>query len=174
MNPNFAKIETDRLLLRPFTLDDIEPSYELNLDPEVSRYTADGGIVSKDEIEKRIIKDVLGDYQKYGYGRFAVEEKASGHFIGFAGLKYLPDMEETDLGYRFMRSYWGQGLATEAGTACLKFGFDSLHLQRIIALVLPQNIASIRVLEKLAFKYELEIEADGNRVQQYAISRIPK
>ena len=80
-------LETDRLLLRPFTEQDIEPAYRMNLDRDVSAYTGDGGVVSREEIERRITEDVLGDYQKYGYGRLAVELKAEGSFIGFAGLK---------------------------------------------------------------------------------------
>jgi len=82
-------IETERLLIRPFKMEDIEPSYVMNLDAEVSKYTGDGGVVSKKEIERRIVENVFGDYEKYGFGRLAVELKGENKFIGFAGLKYL-------------------------------------------------------------------------------------
>ena len=118
-------IETERLILRPFELSDIEAAYELNLDREVSKYTGDGGVVSKQEIERRIVEHVLGDYKKYGYGRLAVEFKGESSFIGFAGLKYLDDLNEVDLGYRFAQKYWGKGIATEAGKACIKYGFKN-------------------------------------------------
>lgn len=154
-------IETDRLLIRPFRLDDIEPSYQMNLDAEVSKYTGDGGVVSKKEIERRITENVFGDYEKYGFGRLAVEWKEEGRFIGFAGLKYLIDLDEVDLGYRFMQPYWGKGIATEASQACVKLGFETLNLEKLIALVLPENSGSIRVLEKLSFSYEKEIWEDG-------------
>lgn len=160
-------INTERLIIRPFELKDIEPAYGMNLDAEVSRYTGDGGMVSKKEIEKRILNDVFGDYKKYGYGRLAVELKSENKFIGFAGLKYLPDMDEVDLGYRFMKKYWGKGIATEAGKACLDFGFSALKLNRIIALVLPENMASVRVLEKLGFEYEKESVEEGLLARQY-------
>ena len=150
--PNLT-IETERLLIRPFSKDDIEPSYVMNVDAEVSKYTGDGGIVSKEEIERRIIEDVFGDYEKYGFGRLAVELKGECKFIGFTGLKFLEDMNEVDLGYRFMKKYWGMGIATEAARACIKLGFDALELKKIIAMVLPVNSESIRVLEKLNFKY---------------------
>ena len=163
------KIETPRLLLRPFTLDDVDPAYQMNLDPEVNRYTGDGGIVSKAEIERRIREDVLGDYQKYGYGRFAVELKSTKQFIGFCGLKYLDDLNEVDLGYRFMQAYWGQGFATEVGRACLDFGFKDLNLERIIAWVLPENVGSVRVLEKLIFTFEKAFFEDQLHVHQYCI-----
>lgn len=144
-------------MIRPFSRDDIEPSYLMNLDTEVSRYTGDGGIVTKEEIERRIIEDVFGDYEKHGFGRLAVELKEENKFIGFTGLKYLEDLDEIDLGYRFMKAYWGKGFATESAIASVQFGFKTLKLKKIIAMVLPENTASVRVLEKLNFKYERDI-----------------
>ena len=92
-------IESERLLLRWFIDDDIEPSYQMNLDPEVSKYTLDGGVHSREEIHAIIHGNVFDDYQKYGFGRFAIIHKADDVFIGFAGLKQLED-GEVDLGYR--------------------------------------------------------------------------
>jgi len=163
------KLETDRLVLRPFHLNDIEPSYLMNLDPEVSKYTGDGGIVDKKEIERRIKEDVWGDYRKYGFGRMAIELKNENKFIGFCGLKYLPEMDEVDLGYRFIRKYWGQGFATEAGKASLDHGFLNLQLNKIIGLAMPENTASIHVLEKLGFQYEKNILYSNLPVNQYKI-----
>ena len=162
-------LETERLIVRPFTTEDIEPSYLMNLDPEVSRYTADGGVVPREEMERRIVEDVMGDYAKHGYGRLAVEWKANGQFIGFSGLKYLEGLEEVDLGFRFLKAYWGMGIATESGRACLDLGFNSLGLERIIAMVLPENGGSIRVLEKLGFGFEKEMIDEGKLVQVYAL-----
>ena len=67
----------------------------------------------KEDIESRISEDVLGDYKKHGVGRFAVEIKSTGDFIGFAGLKYLEDYKEVDIGYRFISEHWGKGYATK-------------------------------------------------------------
>ena len=164
-------IETERLILRPFELSDIEAAYELNLDREVSKYTGDGGVVSKQEIERRIVEHVLGDYKKYGYGRLAVEFKGESSFIGFAGLKYLDDLNEVDLGYRFAQKYWGKGIATEAGKACIKYGFKTLDLQKMIAMVLPANKGSIRVLKKLDFQFEKEFMEDGMLAHQYTLRK---
>lgn len=163
-------IETERLILRPFTLEDIEASYQMNLDAEVSKYTGDGGVVSKEEVERRIKENVLGDYKKHGYGRLAVELKGESKFIGFAGLKYLEDLKEVDLGYRFMKQYWGKGIATEAAKACLDLGFNKLGLSRVIGMVLPENGASIRVLEKLGFQFEKEMMEDDLLVRVYSIN----
>ena len=100
------RIETPRLLLRPFTLNDIEAAYNMNLDQEISIYTGDGGVVNYDEMERRIRGIISEDYMKYGYGRFAVELIGVDSFIGFAGLKYLPEYAVTDLGYRFKKKYF--------------------------------------------------------------------
>ncbi len=167
-HPNLF-IETERLLIRPFKMEDIEGAYTMNLDTEVSKYTGDGGVVSKKEIERRIVEDVFGDYQKHGYGRLAVELKEENKFIGFTGLKYLEDMKEVDLGYRFMKEYWGKGIATESARACVDLGFNSLGLNRMIAMVLPENSGSIRVLEKLHFNYEKEITEDDMLIKVYSL-----
>ena len=96
-------------------------------------------------------------------------EKASGRVIGFAGLKYLEDMNEVDLGYRLLPADWGLGLATEAGRAILHDGFTRLVLRRIIATVVPANVASVRVLEKLGFAFERLIENQGVELAKYVI-----
>ena len=165
-------IETERLLIRPFKMEDIEPAYKMNLDVEVNRYTGDGGVVSKKEIERRIVEDVFGDYQKHGFGRLAVELKGENKFIGFTGLKYLEDLNEVDLGYRFMKAYWGKGIATESAQACVHLGFNTLGLKRMIAMVLPENKDSIRVLEKLNFVYEKEIIEDGELAKIYSLNKL--
>jgi RimJ/RimL family protein N-acetyltransferase len=164
-------IETSRLILRSFTLDDIEAAYAMNLDQEVSKYTGDGGVVSKEEIERRIKEDVLGDYQKHGYGRMAVGINGGPDFIGFCGLKYLEDMRKVDLGYRFMSDYWGKGYATESCNAVLRMGFDQLKLNEIIAMVLPKNKASIRVLEKLNFDFSHSFEEDDMLIDLYKLDK---
>ena len=161
-------IESERLQLRWFTEDDVEPSYQMNLDPEVSRYTMDGGVHSRQEIHDLIYDNVFGDYQKYGFGRFAVIHKADNQFIGFAGLKRLEE-GEVDLGYRLRREYWGQGIATEASRMSLEYGFGTLGLLRIIAMAHAENTASINVMKKLGFHFEKQIAEDGCPVHCYAL-----
>ena len=166
-----TRLETDRLILRPFTLDDVNAAYDMDRDPEVSRYTHEQGVQSKEEMRQRLRQNVISDYQKHGFGRFAVEEKSSGDFIGFAGLKYLPRMDEVDIGYRFVRRCWGRGIATEAGEAVLDFGWGNLGLKRIIGLVVTENPASIRVLEKLGLRFEKMIQEDDVQAMCFAIER---
>jgi RimJ/RimL family protein N-acetyltransferase len=153
-------IETDRLLLRTFTSDDAPLIYQLNLDPEVTRYTLDP-MVSIDQAKEVLENIILPQYALYNHGRWATHTKSNMDFIGWCGLKMRPELNEIDLGYRFLKASWGNGYATEAAYACIKYGFEELHLQRIVGRALPGNLASIRVLEKIGMNYvgEENIEA---------------
>ena len=159
-------IETKRLILRPFTMEDVEPSYQMNLDPEITKYTGDGGVIDRETMRRRIKGVVEGDYKKYGFGRFALEDKVTGEFIGFSGLKYLDDYQFIDLGYRLKKSYWGKGIATESCIASLDFAFNTLNLNELYAFAIKENKGSIRVLEKLGFNFEKEIVDDGLNYNQ--------
>jgi RimJ/RimL family protein N-acetyltransferase len=111
----------------------------------------------------------LADYHKYGFGRWACVHKASGAVIGFAGLKYLDDLREVDIGYRLLPAYWGLGLATEAGRVVLNYGFTRLGLSRIIGLVDLDNRASVRVLEKLGLAFAEMVQFRGESLAKYVI-----
>jgi RimJ/RimL family protein N-acetyltransferase len=75
------------------------------------------------------------------------------HFIGWAGLAYLPEFDEIDIGYRFLPEYWGSGFATEAAHAVLTYGFDHYKIEKIIAIAVKENKASIRVMEKIGMEF---------------------
>ena len=147
-----AVIETNRLLLRRFTEDDASLLYELNLDPEVIRYTHDP--IADVEHAKQVLNEVmLPQYSLYDHGRWAVHLRSNLEFMGWCGLKYLSETNEVDLGYRLMKKFWGKGYATEAALACIEYGFNTLNLPVIIGRALPGNLASIKVLEKCGMKY---------------------
>jgi len=122
--------------------------FELNTDPDVIRY-ADTPIKDLDEARQRMQEGPLSDYEKYGYGRFAVELKKTGKVIGFCGIKYLPEIELPEVGYRYLPEYWGKGIGTEAARACVEFAREDLGCEKLVALIIPENAASIRVAEKL-------------------------
>lgn len=154
------QIETERLILRESIVADAPDLYEMNSDPEVLKYTGDVAFQSVAETE--ILIRNYKDYEKYGYGRWTTIVKATNEVIGYCGLKYLEDISETDLGYRWKQKHWGKGYATEAGAACLKYGFKELGLQQIVAQVMEGNIASIRVLEKLGMSYWKQLNTEDN------------
>ena len=163
-------LETERLLLREYVEEDAESFYRLNSDPEVIRYTGDDHLISIEQARTILREYPIADYGRYGFGRLACVLHGTNEVIGFAGLKYLPERDEVDLGYRFLRRHWGRGLATEACQAVVAYGFDVLRLAEIAALVQTGNIASMRVLEKCGLTFSGMTEYGGRTVARYAIT----
>ena len=161
-------IETNRLLLRRFTGDDALLLYELNLDPEVIRYTHDP-MTSIEHAKKVLNEVILPQYVLYDHGRWAVHLRSNLEFMGWCGLKYLSETNEVDLGYRFMKKFWGNGYATEAALACIEYGFTRLNLREIVGRALPGNLASIKVLEKCGMKYLHEEVMHGYLHKTYQV-----
>ena len=148
-----VKLESERLLIRPFKIGDEQALFELNSNSLVQKYTGDKLVTTKKQAEEILHNIVLKDYQIYGYGRFAVIYKFDQKLIGFTGIKYLPEVNgESDLGYRFLPEYWGKGIATESSKMTLEYGFKSLQLEKILGFTELKNKASTRVLEKVGFK----------------------
>ncbi len=151
--------QTSRLYLRDLTPQDAENFYHLNLDPEVIQYTGDAAFNSIEEAKTFL--ENYDHYEKYGFGRWAVIRLSDKAFLGWCGLKYAPELDEVDLGFRFFKKYWNQGFATEAATLCLELGFKQFRLKRIVGRAMSENLASIRVLAKLGFKaIDSQIDAD--------------
>lgn len=150
--PNKIILETDRLILREITLELINDMFLLHSDVEVQRFTGEAIITSKKEMEEAILSRVA-NYSNYGYGRWACFLKDGNEFIGWAGLAYLPEFDEIDLGYRFFPKYWGFGYATEVSKAILKYGFKALGIKKIIAIAMKENKASVRVIEKAGMHF---------------------
>ena len=161
-------IETDRLLMRTFNKEDAHLIYELNLDPDVTRYTHDP-VSDMNQAAEILEKIILPQYALYYHGRWAVHNKASLEFLGWCGLKYLPEENEIDLGYRFKKEFWGKGFATETALASIKYGFEKLDLKRIVGRAEPQNEGSIAVLVKCGMTSIGEGEIDGVPVKNYEI-----
>ena len=159
-------IETPRLLLREFTTEDAEIVYELNNDPEVTRFTGDP-IRDINHASEVLVHSILPQYALYNYGRWAVLLKARHIFIGWCGLKFRSERNEIDLGYRFKKEYWGKGYATEAAAACLRYGFEKLGLEKIVAHSMPANLGSIKVLENCGMQYVGEEMVDNHPALTY-------
>jgi [ribosomal protein S5]-alanine N-acetyltransferase len=167
-------IETARLRLRPFTLDDLEDYYRLGTVAEVFRFRGLGDPFPDIESARRTLVDApLRDYAVHGFGRLACIEKATGAFVGFSGLKFLEDMDEVDIGYRFFPEHWGKGFATESSRAAMEHGRREHGVNRIIGLVDPENLASARVLVKLGLVYEKKATLDDlpGELDLYASNR---
>jgi RimJ/RimL family protein N-acetyltransferase len=147
--------ETPRTILREITLDDVEPFFEMDSDPEVHKYLGTRPSENREQVIETI-NYVRQQYINNGIGRWAIVKKSTNRFIGWTGLKLVKDLINNqtnyyDLGYRLIRKYWGQGIATETARASLQYGFDEMKLTEIIATVNCENAASNMVVDKLGF-----------------------
>jgi len=140
----------------------------LNEDPEVIKYTGDKPFADLDAA--RNFLSGYSQYMLYSVGRLAVIRKEDGAFLGWCGLRYQPDKNEYDIGFRFFRKYWNNGYATEAANACINYGFTVRKISSIIGCAVKENKASIKVLEKLGMTYESITDFDGNEGVLYRIA----
>lgn len=151
-------IETERLILRELRLTDLEGMFELDSDPEVHRFLGNKPIKTKEE-SQIIIEKVLGQYEEYGIGRWAVIEKNTGVFMGWSGIKFNTDYNMNgfeqyyDVGYRLIKRFWGKGYATESGKAAVDYAFNILNLPELFATTEIGNQASHNALLKIGLKY---------------------
>jgi len=158
--------ETERLLVRPWTVDDVEGAFQMFGDPEVMRYLGRYGaadtVPSLEAMRERLGKMVerlatMPELQ--GWFSAAVVEKASGGVVGGSILKPLPDGNDVytpdiEVGWHFARAHWGKGYATESGAGAIRYGFEVKGLDVIHSLVYSDNLASRRVMEKLGLAHE--------------------
>ena len=149
-------LETERLLLRRFTEDDVESLVELDGDPDVMRYITGGRPTPRDEIANDVLPAYLDYYERYaGYGFWAAIEKSSGRFVGW--FHFRPEdaskPDEVELGYRLRKSVWSKGYATEGSRALIEKGFAELGVERVFATTMVVNVASRRVMEKAGLRY---------------------
>jgi len=152
-------LETERTIMRKLTKEDAENFYNLNLDEEVLKFTGDKPFKNLQTAIYFLTK--YDQYKKYGVGRLAVIDKETLKFIGWCGLKYNQEKNEYDIGFRFYRSYWNKGYATETAKKCLGFGFGKLKIEKIVGRAMKENIGSIKVLEKIGMTFKGNFDFEG-------------
>lgn len=147
-------IESERLLLRQFTLADSKFIVQLVNSEGWLKYIGDRKIKTTGQAINYIENVLIKGYQAYGYGFGLVELKPNHHPIGLCGLikrDYLPNI---DIGFAFLSAYIGKGYGYEIAKKTLQFGFEQLQQEKILAITLPSNRASIKLLEKIGLRYE--------------------
>lgn len=147
------RIETERLILRPFEASDAGAAFEWFGDPVVMRFTPTGPDKSMEQTQARLTL-FMEHQNEHGFSKWLILNRTSGIAIGDSGLLILEEYGWIDLGFRFAQPYWGKGLATEVASAWVRAAFDEFGLSRLGAFAHPENRTSIRVLEKLGFKVE--------------------
>lgn len=147
-------LETKRLVIRSFTSQDAPALHERVFgDPEAMKFMPRGASPSV-ERTRASIERFLRHEREHGFGLWAVELKESGELIGDSGLFLVQGTgPEVEVAYHFGKPWWGQGIATEAAAACLRFGFTECGLDEIIAICFPEHIASRRVMEKCGMRF---------------------
>jgi RimJ/RimL family protein N-acetyltransferase len=147
-------IETARLVIRSFTLRDAPALHERVFgDDEAMRFIPRGASPSVERTRASIERFIRHE-REHGFGLWAVDLKETGELIGDTGLYLVQGVgPEVEVAYHYGKKWWGQGYATEAATACLRFGFTECGLGEIIAICFPEHLASRRVMEKAGMRY---------------------
>ena len=159
-------IETERLVLRPIGLGDLDEFAALHADPEVTRFVRP---LDRAAAKERLVL-AEREWIEQGYGMLAVLDRADERFLGRAGLKYWSQFEETELGWILRRDAWGHGYATEAARACIEWAFAELEMPYLTAMISPGNLRSVRVAEGLGFAPLRSDVLLGEPVVVYGIS----
>jgi RimJ/RimL family protein N-acetyltransferase len=162
-------IETDRLILRKFQREDLQALAPILADPKVMNFSPTG-VNSVEQVQERI-EGFIACYKEFGFGKWAVVLRESGQLLGYCGIAVdqIDGKDEKELGYRLDSRYWGQGLATEAASAAIKCGFERFNLPYVLGIAERENVASVRVLEKVGMQYQKttifhEVEMDLYRI----------
>lgn len=158
---------SDRLSVRPFRDGDATAIHRIYGDQEVMRYVAHGNAASPAE-SATMVQGYIAHQQAHGYSCWAVADRFTGAIIGDAGFE--AHERGAEFGYTLARSVWGRGLATEVGRLCVAVAFTELDLPELSGLVDPRNAASIRVLDKLGFRFRGEHEAYGRSHHEYVLT----
>lgn len=168
-------IETERLILREILPTDEAGLFELDSDPAVHTYLGKNPVVHIEQI-RELIQMIRKQYADNGIGRWAIIDKSTFDFIGWAGLKLVKEKTNNqidfyDLGYRIIQKYWGKGIATEAASATLQYGFKRVNLTEIYSMCEIENKGSANVLKKLGLKFKETFDRGGNQHNWYRITK---
>jgi RimJ/RimL family protein N-acetyltransferase len=168
--------ETERLLLREILPSDVDSMFELDSDPEVHKYLGNNPVTSKQQIIE-VINFIRSQYVDNGIGRWAIINKETKEFMGWTGLKLVRDVTNNhkdyyDLGYRLIKKYWGQGIATESAIASLDYAFNQLNLKEVYAMADIDNAGSNKILKKLGFNLISQFNHEGIKHNWYKIERV--
>jgi ribosomal-protein-alanine N-acetyltransferase len=163
-------LETERLKIRKFTRDDLPWLIEMRMQPEVSKYLGGERLQNPEMIEKRL-NAYFDSYEKLGFGVGAMSLKETGETVGFSGLQPLEDTGEIEVGYSMYPKFWRKGFGFECAHAWLKYGFETVGLERVVACADKKNTGSWRIMEKCGMKYEGIQEHHGMPLVVYAISK---
>ena len=163
-------IETDRLVLRRFSIDDAEFILDLLNQPSFLHFIGDKGVRTLADARDYILKGPIVSYERFGFGLYLTVLKESGIPIGICGLVKRESLEDVDIGFAFLPQFWSKGYAFESASAVMAYGKSALGLNRIVGVTSADNYGSIRVLEKIGLRFEriVRLSADGPELKLFA------
>jgi RimJ/RimL family protein N-acetyltransferase len=161
-------LETARLALREFDAHDAEFVLRLVNEPSFLRYIGDRGVRTPDDARKYIADGPVAGYARDGHGLMRVERKSDGASLGMCGLLKRDALPEPDIGFSFFPEYWSQGYALEAASAVMRHARDTLAIGRILAITTRDNASSMRLLDKLGFRFERMIALGTEELRLFA------
>lgn len=163
-------LQTDRLSLRELTPDDAEFILRLLNEPSFIRNIGDRGVRTIEAARLYIMNGPVASYEKNGFGLWLVELSESGVPIGICGLLKRDTLEDVDIGYALLPEHWSMGYAKESASAVMAYANERLGLKRVVAITNANNQDSIRLLEKIGFKYErmIKLSDDAAEIKLFA------
>jgi RimJ/RimL family protein N-acetyltransferase len=167
---NTPTLETERLVLRPLSAGELDALHRISNEPNVRLYLWDGEQVSEATIEGLIAQSDR-KFSEEKIGLFGVRVRGREDLLGFCGFARLEGMEEPELWYELTQKAWGRGIATEAARACVRYAFEKVGMDRVIAGANAPNTASLRVIQKLGMKYLGNINARAPEEPYFALYR---
>ena len=169
--PPMSVLETERLVLRRLTAEDAAFVLELVNDPAWLRFIGDRGVRTVEDARGYILKGPAASYERHGFGLYLTELKEGGAPLGICGLIKRESLEDVDLGFAFLPEFWGRGYASESAAAVLEYARGAFGLKRLVAVTSNDNHASIRLLEKLGFRFErmVRLSADDEEIKLFAL-----
>ncbi|MEZ5427363.1 MAG: GNAT family N-acetyltransferase [Pyrinomonadaceae bacterium] len=162
-------LETERLFLRPFEESDADAVFEMRRDEEIMRFIRQPQ--TKRDESLNWIKMISQRWETERIGFCGVFEKATGDFVGWCGLWQLKETGEIEVGYALAKAFWGNGYATEAARRMLEYGFETLGLEKIVAVASPENRSSQNVMKRLGMEFIGLGRFYENELVQYVIER---
>ena len=162
-------LETERLFVRRFTVDDAQFILALLNEPSFIRYIGDKKVRSVEDARQYILNGPVASYERHGFGLCLVELKESRTPIGMCGLLKRDELAHPDIGFAFLPCFWNKGFAFEAATTVLNDARERSRLERVLAITSLDNDASIKLLERLGFRFEkvINLSADREQVRRY-------
>ncbi len=166
-NPTVLRI--DEFTMRPIRASDLDALAAIWADPEVTRFLPSRGVPISREGTENALVSFLEHWQKRGYGIWAIVKNTLLEMVGYCGLRYLDELGGVEVLYGLTKAYWGRGIATQATKASISYSFNVANLDRVIALLLPDNQASRRVIEKADLHYEKQVHIFNLDALYYSI-----